>query len=204
MSGGYDDGYKLCDCFWGTQPGSFVKLVTHYESSFTGWRVLDAGCGEGKNAAFFARLGANVDAVDVSTNAIKNGRKAWKQEAKIRWIVADIRVLKLPQIYDIAVAYGLLHCLSDRTEVLATIASLQAATVHGGYNILCAFNNRHQQLEEAHPGFHTCLLEHREYLASFASWEVLLQSDSDLTERHPHNNIEHTHSITRILAKKVI
>ena len=204
MSGGYDDGYEMCDCFWGTEPGSFVKLIMHYENSFTGRRVLDAGCGEGKNAVFFAGFGAKVDAVDVSTIAIKNGQRAWKQETKIRWIVADIRHLQLSQEYDVAIAYGLLHCLSDRTEVLTAIASLQAATVRGGYNILCTFNNRHQQLEGAHPGFDPCLLDHREYLSKYSSWEVLLQSDSDLTERHPHNNIEHTHSMTRILAKKVI
>ena len=203
MSGGYDEGYEKCACFWGTEPGSFVKRITVYEDSFTGRKVLDAGCGEGKNAVFFARFGANVDAIDVSTIAIRNGRRAWKKEAKIRWIVADIRNLQLSHNYDVVIAYGLLHCLTDRTEVLAAITSLQAATVHGGYNILCAFNNRHQQLEEAHPGFHPCLLEHREYLSAYTSWDVLAQSDTDLTERHPHNDIEHTHSLSRILARKV-
>ena len=203
MRGGYDEGYERCDCFWGTEPGSFLKLMTRYENSFAGRKVLDAGCGEGKNAVFLARLGADVDAVDVSIVAIENGRRMWKREAKVRWIVADIRYLKLPQKYDIAVAYGLLHCLNDRTEVLAAISALQAATVRGGYNILCMFNNRHQQLDKAHSGFHPCLLDHHEYLFSYASWHVLAQSDSDLTERHPHNNIAHTHSMSRLLAKKV-
>ena len=203
MSGGYDEGYERCGCFWGTEPGSFVKLMTHYVTSFAGRRVLDAGCGEGKNAVLFARFGANVDAVDVSSVAIENGRRVWKQEATIRWIVADIRHLNLPQKYYVAIAYGLLHCLSDRTEVLAAISALQAATVRGGYNILCAFNNRHQELDKAHPGFHPCLLNHRDYLSAYESWHVLAQSDSDLTERHPHNNIDHTHSLSRLLATKV-
>ena len=78
--------------------------MTRYENSFAGRKVLDAGCGEGKNAVFLARLGADVDAVDVSIVAIENGRRMWKREAKVRWIVADIRYLKLPQKYDIAVA----------------------------------------------------------------------------------------------------
>ena len=177
--------------------------MTRYETSFAGRRVLDAGCGEGKNAVFLARLGANVDAVDVSRVAIENGRRIWKQEARVRWIVADIRDLKLPQEYDVAIAYGLLHCLAGRPEVLAVVSALQAATVHGGYNILCAFNNRHQQLAKAHPSFHPCLLDHREYLSPYESWHVLAQSDSNLTEQHPHNNIAHTHSLSRLLAKKV-
>ena len=203
MSGGYDEGYERCGCFWGTEPGSFLKLLTHYITSFAGQRVLDAGCGEGKNAVFLAQLGAIVDAVDVSAVAIKNGRQFWKQEARVRWIVADIRHLKLTQKYDVAIAYGLLHCFPDRAEVLATISTIQAATVCGGYNAVCAFNNRHQQLDKAHPGFHPCLLDHREYLSAYASWHVLAQSDSDLTERHLHNSIDHTHSLSRILAKKL-
>ena len=203
MIGGYDEGYEKCSCFWGTEPGSFVKLITQYETSFADRKLLDAGCGEGKNAVFFARLGAIVDAVDVSADAIRNGRRIWKQEAKVRWIIADIRHLKLPQKYDVAIAYGLLHCLADRSEVLAAISALQAATVRGGYNILCAFNNRYQQLAKAHPGFHPCLLDHRDYLSQYASWNVIAQYDADLTERHPHNNIDHTHSLSRLLAKRV-
>ena len=203
MSGGYDEGYERCGCFWGTEPGSFLRLLTHYVPSFTGQRVLDAGCGEGKNAVFLAQLGAIVDAVDVSAVAIKNGRQFWKQETKVLWIVSDIRYLKLTQKYDVAIAYGLLHCFPDRADVLAAISTIQAATVCGGYNIVCAFNNRHQQLDKAHPGFHPCLLDHREYLSAYGSWHVLAQSDSDLTERHLHNNIVHTHSLSRILAKKL-
>ena len=203
MSGGYDEAYKRCGCLWGTEPGSFLRLLTHYVPSLTGQRVLDAGCGEGKNAVFLAQLGAIVDAVDVSVVAIKNGRKFWKQQATVRWVVADIRHLKLTHKYDVAIAYGLFHCFPDRAEVLAGISTIQAATVRGGYNIVCAFNNRHQQIGKAHPGFRPCLLDHREYLSAYESWHVLAQSDLDLTERHRHNNIDHTHSLSRILAKKL-
>ena len=202
-SGGYDEGYKSCGCFWGTEPGSFLKLLMRYETSFIGRRVLDAGCGEGKNAVFLARLGADVDAIDVSAVAIKNARRAWTERPDVHWFVTDIRRLELPDNYDVVVAYGLLHCLSDRAEVLAVVSAIQAATVPGGYNVVCAFNSRRQELQEAHPGFNPCLLGHDEYLSLYASWGVLAQSDSDLTERHPHNKIEHTHSMTRILAKKI-
>ena len=154
MSGGYNEGYERCSCFWGTEPGSFLKLITHYETSFTGRRALDAGCGEGKNAVFLARHGANVDAVDVSPVAIENGRRVWKQEEKSPLDCGG---------YPVSKAASRSTTLSSRTacstallterEVMATISALQAATVRGGYNILCAFNNRHQQLNKAHPRF---------------------------------------------------
>ena len=100
------------------------------------------------------------------------------------------------------IAYGLLHCLPSAAEVHDLITRLQNATRQSGYNVICAFNDRHQELH-AHPGFSPSLLSHADYLARYASWKMLKESDSDLTERHPHNNLEHTHSMTRILARKV-
>lgn len=203
MNGGYDDGYRQCPCFWGSEPGSFVRLLCDYIPSFLGLTVLDAGCGEGKNAAFLAAAGAVVDAFDVSALAIENGRRHWVECAGIKWRVGDVCQIDLPKNhYDVVIAYGLLHCMPSAAEVRDAIVRLQNATRVSGYNVICVFNERRQELH-AHPGFLPSLLAHADYLAAYSSWEVLKESDLDLTERHPHNNLEHTHSITRILARKV-
>lgn len=202
MNGGYDDGYRECPCFWGTEPGSFVRLLSSCIQSFQGVEALDAGCGEGKNAVFLAKAGAVVDAIDVSALAIENGRRCWPEYASIRWRVADVREIELPKArYSVVVSYGLLHCMSSTAEVLDVLANLQGATRVGGYNVICAFNDRKQELH-AHPGFLPCLLSHSAYMAAYSLWEVLRASDSDLTETHPHNNLKHTHSMTRILARR--
>jgi tellurite methyltransferase len=204
MNGGYDDGYRHCPCFWGNEPGSLVRLVYDHIGSVRGLAVLDAGCGEGKNAAFLAAGGAVVDAFDVSVFAIQNGRRYFTDHIGIRWRVGDVRETALPQNhYDVVIAYGLLHCLPSVSVVRDVITRLQNATRSSGYNVICAFNNRRQELH-AHPGFSPSLLSHADYVAAYASWEVLKESDSDLTERHPHNNLEHTHSMTRILVRKVL
>jgi SAM-dependent methyltransferase len=203
MNGGYDDGYRECPCFWGREPGSFVRLLCGQIASFVGLSVLDAGCGEGKNAAFLAANGAVVDAVDVSSLAIQNGRDYWPGHPGIHWRVGDVRKVDFPQDhYDVVIAYGLLHCLSSTSEIYEVVARLQATTRIFGYNVICVFNDRRQELH-AHPGFAPSLLSNADYLATYASWQILQQSDSDLTERHPHNNVEHTHSMTRILARKI-
>jgi len=66
---------------------------------------------------------------------------------------------------------------------------------------LCAFNDRHQELE-AHPGFSPTTVEHERYVKMFQGWGLVRCCDSDLTEVHPHNGIRHMHSMTRILARK--
>jgi len=204
MTGGYDDGYCACDCFWGREPSSLVKLLASQLGSVCGLTVLDAGCGEGKNAAFLAHQGAQVSAFDISTTALENARKAWENSDRIHWETADIRSIPLPEgTFDIVIAYGLLHCLASSGEISAVVNKLKAATKPRGFAILCAFNNRSQDLT-AHPGFKPCLMPHEFYLGLFSDWDIILSTDNDLTEIHPHNMIEHTHSMTRILARKEI
>lgn len=204
MDGGYDNGYRSCQCFWGSNPGSYIKLLCGRVPSLAGMKILDAGCGEGKNAVFLAGRGATVEAVDMSELAIQNARRHWKDCSQVQWRCEDIRqVLVSSQNYDIVVAYGLLHCFPSTVEVRDVLARIQEATNCSGYNVICAFNDRYQELD-AHPGFTPSLLSHEDYLNSYSvGWEVIAESDADLSEQHPHNNIQHTHSMTRILARKL-
>jgi SAM-dependent methyltransferase len=202
MSGGYDDGYSRCPCFWGSTPGSLVQYLSDELGDLAGLMVLDLGCGEGKNAAYLTKLGCLVRAIDVSSLALKNARAAWAGVPRTAWELADVRGLSFPtEKYDIGLAYGLLHCLSSADEINTTVRRLQNATRPRGYNIIVALNNRFQDLGP-HPNLDPCLQSHAYYLALYSSWEIIQASDSDLIESHPNNLIEHRHSLTRILARK--
>lgn len=199
--GGYNRGYAACPCFWGREPGTYVKKLHSYLGDVWGLRVLDAGCGEGKNAYYFARYGAYVRAIDISELAIGNARKAWPASESIIWEIGDIRTATLDKVrYDIVIAYGLLHCLSNAEDVSVTIERLKSATQFGGYHVVCCFNSRGQDLR-AHPELSPCLLSHDAIIALYSDWQVLEASDEDLFEIHPHNNIPHFHSLTRLLAQ---
>ena len=94
-------------------------------NSVEGLRVLDLGCGEGKNAFAFAAAGASVVAVDCSELAIRNGQAAFGSRS-INWVLADSSTfVRTCDEFDIVVMYGLLHCLVDLdlTEFLVTSAS---------------------------------------------------------------------------------
>lgn len=202
MNGGYDDGYSACPCFWGREPGSHVKQLTDMLPNLSGLKVLDLGCGEGKNAVHCARLGAQVTAVDVSRHAINNARGIWPTDdyERIRWLVRDVEAFDFADgPFDVIIMYGLCHCLSGRDTVEGLVRDVQASTAKGGYNVLCAFNARSHDLS-AHPGFSPLLLQHDFYTELYSSWHLLAVSDADLFETHPHNNIPHFHSLTRMIA----
>ncbi len=202
MTSYYDEGYEACSCFWGTTPGSFVQKAVNKIESLNELNVLDAGCGEGKNAVYLAQLGANVLAIDISKSALKNISAEWLAIPKIEWRTADIREYELhARTFDLIIMYGLLHCFQSQEEISKTIERLRGVTNTGGYHVICAFNDREQDLS-AHPGFKPTLLSHKRYLKFYESWNILENTDSDLWEVHPHNKIKHMHSMTRIIAKK--
>lgn len=203
-SGGYESGYQQCPCFWGDKPGSLVSRFATL-MPLSGKRVLDAGCGEGKNAAFLAKQGCSVDAVDVSALAIANGKTHWPDVQSVNWIVKDVQAFLRDTTYqdvryDAVIAYGIFHCLEDMATVREVIEELRRRTTPLGHHLVCAFNSRYQDLS-AHPDLTPTLLTHDAYLALYANDELLFVSDENLTETHPHNGIRHTHSMTRLIAK---
>ena len=200
--GGYDRGYKCVSCFWGKEPASLVRefLSAH---PVQGMRVLDIGAGEGKNAYALAAAGAAVDAVECSAAAIANGRQAFSSDA-VNWICGDVAKIEMrDDWYDLIVSYGLVHCMADQSAALALMRDTQKALKPGGAYLLAAFNDGPHDLS-AHEGFSPLLLPHSWYTRAFQGWKLLTCTDSLLYETHPHNNIPHHHSMSRIWATKPI
>jgi ubiquinone/menaquinone biosynthesis C-methylase UbiE len=96
-----------------------------------GARILDLGCGEGKNAAAFARAGYAVEAIDCSRLALTNGKRAFPWMA-IHWLQADAREISFePALFDVIVAYGLFHCLASSAEISSLIDQMKRVTKPG-------------------------------------------------------------------------
>lgn len=204
--GGYDGGYASTPCFWGRRPGSLLPAAVDAMDTPRASVVLDLGCGEGKNSAYVAeRLPTStIRAVDVSPAALANARDAWPEAARIRWEHGDaLEVLHETRdgSADLVICYGLAHCLKSVDKIWELIREVGRSTSIGGVVVFVAFNDRSQDLARAHPGFRPTLVSHERYCESLvrAGFDLLHESDTDLLERHPNNNVEHHHSMTRIL-----
>jgi SAM-dependent methyltransferase len=98
-------------------------------TDFLGKTVLDAGCGYGRHAWFAARYGAEVLAVDSSSDAVASCLANTRQSGRVHVIQADI--LNLPvrdSSMDLAWAFGLLHHLESPDEAFGKLG----ATVRSG------------------------------------------------------------------------
>ena len=104
------------------------KKLTHdrYEVKRKVERVLDLGCGNGRNALYFAAQGIKASGVDISPSAIRWAKEwAEKQNLEADFQVADIVALPFESGYfDAAVSHGVLD------HVPISVARKAAEEVH--------------------------------------------------------------------------
>ena len=80
-------------------------------------RILELGCGNGRDAAFFAGRGHHVSAVDFSEVAIARNRARLAGQDRLAWLVADL-AQPLPFVdgrFDLVYARLSLHYFRDAT-----------------------------------------------------------------------------------------
>ncbi|HEV7428073.1 MAG TPA: methyltransferase domain-containing protein [Thermoanaerobaculia bacterium] len=206
--GQYDVEYKNCPCFWGVEPAKYVKVLA--ESALpTGRqaRALDLGAGEGKNAFFLRGKGYDVTAVEISRYACAHFIERMIDEELddgITLILGDVRSVPLEPAYDVVVAYGLLHCLSSLDEVMQVVSRMQEVSRVGGINVVSAFTNR-LPVPDIQDYLSPTLLPEDHILSLYGEhWAVLRYENDILTETHPTSNVEHQHSLFRLIARREV
>jgi tellurite methyltransferase len=141
-------------------------------------RALDVACGRGRNALFLAASGYEVDAVDISTEALNSARStAQKSGLKLKWIAHDLDEPFCPDSsYDLIV---MVHYVN-----LPLIATLARLLKPGG--ILLCEQHLATDAEVAGPGNPAFRLEPRQLqeaargLKILELKECLLERDGEL------------------------
>ena len=95
--------------------------------------ILDAGCGTGENALFFASLGHRVTGIDFVVDAIRRARlKATERALSVDFLVKDALTLgELGERFASVIDCGLFHALSD-VDRRRYVEGLSVVLVPGG------------------------------------------------------------------------
>lgn len=105
-------------------------------------RVLDLGCGPGRNAVFLASRGFRVDAVDLSPDAIAwTGDRAREAAAEVGLHCGDAFRLTRDELagpYDLVVDSGFFHHLPPHRRI-SYLRMLDRVLSVGGHLVLAAF-----------------------------------------------------------------
>lgn len=136
MSKYYDERYAAEEFYWGKRPSSMARIFFQKFPPQDGHKLLDIGCGEGRDSIFFAQNGYQVTGFDFSSEGVKkSSARADQLGLSIDFFQADINEYRLQDSYDAIFASGALHYipLLLREEI---IASYKRSTNPGGIHAL--------------------------------------------------------------------
>ena len=118
----YDALYKDTPDALGEPTKIFVEFFAKYDGPKL--RVLDIGCGQGRDAIFIAKLGHQVTGVDLSPSGIADlNSAALAYKLDIIGVVADVAQYKPDGNFDVVLIDRTLHMLTpdDQIKTLTTL-----------------------------------------------------------------------------------
>ncbi len=137
----FDDAYRGTPPWDIPQPQpAFAALA---EAGAIQGSVLDAGCGTGENALYFASLGHETWGVDSSPIAIEQARqKALERRLPVEFRVHDALALEgLGRTFDTVTDCGLFHVFGDEDRA-HYVESLARVLGSGGRYLMLCFSDR--------------------------------------------------------------
>lgn len=110
----FDDTYTNDSEMFGKP---YKELRTYFMNRSLKRKVLDLGCGQGRDALFLASLGYEVTAIDTSAVGVEQMLKHAKlQNLKITGIVDDISSLPIEEKFDVVLFDMVLHGFEEQQQ----------------------------------------------------------------------------------------
>ncbi|MBL4574646.1 MAG: methyltransferase domain-containing protein [Opitutaceae bacterium] len=162
-------------------------------------KVLDLGCGDGRNAIPLARAGYNVTALDISEAGIRKLNILAKREGlAIDTGVTDMTTCDFPEEYDLIISHGCLH-LVERNQWDRMIAQFKTHTTPSGFNVLTVFTDTIPIPHDLAP---LCigLFHEGELYERYSGWETILRKSYTFQDEHA-GGIQHTHAANKLVVK---
>lgn len=135
----YEERYKDENYYWGIAPNRLCYEIMKLRPPIKPYKVLDMGCGEGKDAVFLARNGYQVTAFDASESGLKKARElAARNGVEVDFIRADINEFKPVEMYDIVFSSGVCHYIR-KDKRASLFKELKEHTTGGGIHAMNVF-----------------------------------------------------------------
>ncbi len=138
----YEQRYQKEGYYWGIEPQPMCYEVLRLRPPVRPLRLLDVGCGEGKDAVFFAKNGYVVSAFDIAEAGIEKAKKlAAAHGVQVNFFTADLKGFRLVNDFDIIYSSGVLHYIEPELR-MELLGNYQEHTSNGGLAALNVFVNK--------------------------------------------------------------
>jgi len=198
----YDQLYTGREYYWGKKPSAMCDKVIKIMRPSPDFhpRLLDLGCGEGRNAVFFAMNGFDVVGLDASLPGLEKAKRyAEEVGVRIKTIHANIVSHELVDTYDVIFSTGTLQYLPSEVR-RQRFQNYKDSTSPDGINALSVFVAkpfiaRAPDAEEtAYP------YKSGELMSYYWDWEILHCTEEIFDCMS--SGAPHKHVVNRIIAKR--
>lgn len=185
--------------FFGKEPSALARLavylwrICHGERSA---RAVDLGCGEGRDAVFFAEHGWRVTALDASPTAIQRARElAAERGVQLEaTFCADLRECPALETFDLVFAGCSIGALG--ADAIPFLQRLRASSAVGALHAIRSAT-REAWGHEERPGFYR--FDRNELKFEYRGWRLLYYAEDLLYVPH----MDRLASFADIIAQKV-
>ncbi len=187
-----------------TMGGPSIEVYEILNSLPAGAKVIDLGCGEGRNALFLAKHGCEVTAIDHSKTAIDKVRKgADTLGVNVKTMVCDLNEFEPKEKYDLVLAHGVLHFL-DIENWRKLLSKLKESTNIGGFHSFSVFmpTDEYDVPDEIKAAGHKKSFKKGDINDFYGDWQRIRFDSYAKWDKHPEIPM-HVHYTEKIIARKV-
>ncbi len=197
----YEEEYKVPKYYWGVEPNRACYQVLQLMPPTKHLKLLDIGCGEGKDSVFFARNGYDVTAFDIADAGIEKTKKlADKVGVHVNVFKADILDFRLDSHFDILFSSGVLNYINPdyRDEIFSNYKQF---TNPNGLHIFNVFVTKPFIAPPPEKESNSYKWHSGELLSHYHDW--LIRDSSEVVFDCNSSGIPHKHAMTKIIAQKI-
>lgn len=198
----YDQKYAGSEYYWGKQPSTSCDIVIEIiqPSKKNHLKLLDLGCGEGRNAIYFAQQGFAVYGLDKSVPGLKKTKRyADEVGVQVELIHADIIDYEPDRIYDVIFSTGTLHYLplSIRKQ---RFLNYKDHTSPNGINAISVLVEKPFIPKAPDADDTAYLFTSGELMGYYWDWEILYSIEEIFDCKS--SGVPHKHAINRVIARR--
>lgn len=196
----YDEKYAGESYYWTTRPSDSCFEVLKHLPPDRPLRLLDIGCGEGRNAVFFARNGYEVHAFDISEKGLeKTQRLAREARVFVHGFQADLNRFRLTEPFDALFSTGTLHCCDPALRA-QLFENLKAFTAEGGIHVFSVFVEKPFIPRPPDDDANARPWRSGELLTLYHDWKI--EGFSEEVFDCMSSGVPHRHAVNRLVARK--
>jgi len=195
----FDEKYKKTKgLLWGKEPS---KIIVNSEKLFKRKsKILDLGCGEGKDALFLAKKEHKVTAIDISESAInKLNERAKEEKLKIKTEIMDLSNYKIKENYDVMIALASIHFIREKKELYNLIKNIKSKTKKKGYNVITVFRKG----DSSQKKFGMYYFNNGELSKLYSDWEIISYREFLKKDKHGKKGKIHYHKNANLIAQNL-